>query len=101
MAGQAQDVQDLYRDEGFQYIELISGDLEGNAPSRSDLRSWADRYGMTDIPVLGFTAADMDSLEDLCWQWEYDMYIPTMYVLGPDMTVLSADEMATDPGPWM
>ena len=33
--------------------------------------------------------------------FEQDFYIPTIVHLGPDMTVLSVDEMVTDPGQFM
>ena len=65
------------------------------------LAGWAETYGMTTVPVLGFTEADISSLDGLAYQIEGDLYIPTMYTIGRDMTVLAADDMNTDPSSYL
>jgi hypothetical protein len=56
---------------------------------------------MTSIPVLGLTNADMDEWSDLAYIYEADLYIPTVYHIGPDMTVRAADSYSSDPGSWL
>jgi hypothetical protein len=70
----------------------------GNPPSQDNLMSWATDHGFVDIPALGLTSADGSYPNGLSWAWEGDGYIPTYYVIGPDMSVLSADNMQSDPG---
>ena len=53
---------------------------------------WADAGGMETVPVLS------DASQTVWAEFEQDFYIPTIVHLGPDMTVLSVDEMITDPG---
>ena len=47
---------------------------------------------METIPVLA------DASKAVWSQFEVDFYIPTIVHLAPDMTVLSVDEMISDPG---
>ena len=56
---------------------------------------------MTNIPVLGLTAQDSDEWSDLAYVYEADLYIPTVYHIGPDMTVLGADTGNADPGSYL
>jgi hypothetical protein len=92
---------DSYRDQGFQYISVSSSNNQGQPPSQDNLMSWAESHGFVDIPALGMTQADSSYPSGLSWQWEGDGYIPTYYILGPDMTVLSADQMQDDPGSYI
>ena len=39
-----------------------------------------------------------DTSKSVWIEFEQDFYIPTIVHLGPDMTVLSVDEMISDPG---
>lgn len=43
----------------------------------------------------------MEDTNDLFYQYETDWQIPSVYQLGPDMTVLSADTQEADPGEWL
>jgi hypothetical protein len=61
----------------------------------------ATSKGFTTVPALGFTAADNSFPNGLAYELEADMYIPTVYHLGPDMTVLAADSGNTDPSGWL
>ena len=97
MAREAQDVQDEWEEYGFQYIEVWSQDNAGNPPDVDDLADWADRYGLVDIPVLAMPASEQNSLSGLNFQWERDMYIPSIFHLSPEMEVLSDDRNRTSP----
>jgi len=56
---------------------------------------------MTSIPVLGFTATENGYPNGLAFTLEADLYIPTIYHLDRDMTVLAADVLDSDPGAWL
>jgi hypothetical protein len=51
--------------------------------------------------VLGLTDADMDQWSDVTYIFETDFYIPTVYHIGPDMTVLGADTYDADPSRYL
>ncbi len=54
---------------------------------------------MTTIPVLALPESESQSWDGLGMIWEQDMYIPTFWVLGPDMTILAEDaQYPEDPG---
>lgn len=80
---------------------MSSQDSGGDYPSTQDLMSWANTYGFTSIPALGMTAQDVDQWSDIAYTWEADLYIPTVYHVGPDMTVLAADSGSSDPSRWL
>ena len=98
-AEEMQPLQDAYRDQDVQLIEVITGDNSNELPSIDFLMGWDDQYNFSDIPVLLPPRAT--SWSAVTMQWETDMYIPTTYVIGPDGTVLSADEGAHDPGSFL
>ena len=50
---------------------------------------------MQTIPVLS------DNNYSVWVTYEQDFYIPTIIQIGPDMTVLSVDEGASNPGPYI
>ncbi len=77
---------------------MLSENNSGQPPSQQNLQQWEQQYGMSSIPVLGLTSQDTDEWSDLAYIYEADLYIPTMYHLGPDMTVLGADTGSSDPG---
>jgi hypothetical protein len=62
---------------------------------------WANQSGFTTIPALGMTSRDTDQWSDIAYTWEADLYIPTVYHVGPDMTVRAADNGNDDPGAWL
>ena len=54
---------------------------------------------MTTIPVLQMPSSEGQSWDGLTYIWEQDFYIPSFWVLGPDMTVLAEDtQYPDDPG---
>jgi hypothetical protein len=96
VAAEQQGIQDTYADEGFQAIELLANNMMGAVPSEADLADWATTAGMKTVPVL----AD-DDLQSTWFGFEVDGSIPTYIHIGPDMTVLSVDEGASDPSPFL
>jgi hypothetical protein len=53
------------------------------------------------VPALGLAATDQDEWSDIAYVYEADMYIPTVYHIAGDMTVLAADSGSTNPGSWL
>jgi len=92
LADEAQATEDTYAPQGFQAIEILTGDLQDNAPEQDDLVKWMDDHGLVDIPVLG------DGNFDVWPYYEKDFYIPTVVHIGPDMKILSVDQSVYDPG---
>ena len=92
----AQAKQDLLAEQGFQYIELMSGsELEANPAAQSDLQAWAEEAQMTTIPIL-----DAHSFED--WgPFELDFGTPSITHIGPDMNIISIDAGVEDPQIYM
>jgi thiol-disulfide isomerase/thioredoxin len=92
VAAEAQDLQDRYAADGFQMIEVLIEDVQGNNPDSSDLQTWESTYRMETVPVLD------EGAQNTWPTFEVDYGIPTLVHLGPDMSVLSIDEGETDPG---
>jgi thiol-disulfide isomerase/thioredoxin len=96
LAATAQAEQDHYREDGLQIIEMITGDDRDDPPDLAFVQSWAEDYGLTDIPVLQGPRAT--SWESEIMLWDTDMGIPSIWHISPEGVILSADEHATDPG---
>ena len=94
LAEDMQAMQDDYRDSDVQLIEVITGDNSDELPTLDFLQQWADDYDFVDIPVLLPERAT--SWDAITVQWSMDEYIPTIYHVGPDGTVLSADRGVHD-----
>jgi thiol-disulfide isomerase/thioredoxin len=99
LAEDMQAMQDTYRDQDLQIIEIITGDNQNELPSLDFLMEWHEDYSFTDIPVLLPPRAT--SWDAVTMQWELDQYIPTVFIIGPDGTVLSADQGVHDPSPYL
>jgi thiol-disulfide isomerase/thioredoxin len=89
-----QEMQAQYRDSDVQLIEVITGDNNDDLPTLDFLQEWSDDYGFVDIPVLLPERAT--GWDAVTVQWSMDEYIPTIYHIGPDGTVLSADRGVHD-----
>lgn len=98
-AEEMQAKQDEYREQGVQFIEVITGDNSDELPSIDFLMGWDEQYGFTDIPVLLPPRAT--GWDAITMQWEMDMAIPTLYHISPNGTVLSADDLIHDPGQFL
>jgi hypothetical protein len=95
LAEQARDLQEQYRVAGFQIIELLIGDDNGNSISGLEQVQWAAQYAFSAIPVL-----DDDNLT--IWRsFEHDNLTPTIVHLDSEMTVLSVDEGIESPAGWL
>lgn len=94
MAETAQAEQDHYREDGLQIIEMIKQDNSSNPPDLAFVQSWAEDYGMTDIPVLQGPRAT--SWESEVMLWDTDMAIPSVWHITPEGVIMSADEHLTD-----
>jgi len=107
LARDMQPTQDTYRDNGLQILEIITDDNAYNQPDLNFLQGWADYYNFDDIPVLQMNALDADgdgytdSLDHLYFWFDADGYIPSVYHIGPDMKVVSADASIYDPGSFL
>jgi thiol-disulfide isomerase/thioredoxin len=99
LAEEVQAIQDEYRDEGLQIIEMITDDNSYEVPSQGFLESWAEQYGFEDIPVLSIPAPT--SYDSPHYLFDADGYIPSVYHLNTSMKVVSADESVHDPGTWL
>jgi thiol-disulfide isomerase/thioredoxin len=98
-AEEMQNLQDEYRDQDVQFIEVLTGDNADELPSIDFLMGWDEQYGFTDIPVLLPPRAT--GWDAITMQWEMDMAIPTLYHISPNGTVLSADDLIHDPGQFL
>ena len=85
----AQATQDEYADAGGVVIQMIE---LGHAASSDQLLSWAERYDMTTVPVVDANEVGT---------FEMDGYVPTVYFVGPDMTILSADDAYSNLGDFL
>ena len=56
---------------------------------------------MTTVPALGYSSADMSSLDALVYWFEVDMYIPSDFQIDRTMTVVEADQMNTNPSGYL
>ncbi|MGB0638860.1 MAG: redoxin domain-containing protein [Myxococcota bacterium] len=99
LAEDMQSLQDRYRADDLQIIEIIMQDNTGGTPSQSFLSGWASEYGFDDIPVLQLT--EPTSYDHPYFWLESDGYIPSIYHLDASMRVLSADGGVHDPGSWL
>jgi thiol-disulfide isomerase/thioredoxin len=88
--------QDTYRDQGVQFIEMLTGDNYDAVPSLEFLQGWAEQYAFTDIPVLSIPAPT--TYEFPQFLFDNNGSIPSMYHLNTLMEVISADDMVHDPG---
>ena len=82
----------MYAEQGFQYIELMSGnDLVSDPAGQTALMEWANDAEMISIPVLD--AHNFDH-----WgAFELDFGTPSITHIGPDLRIISLDEGLSDP----
>ncbi len=93
LAAELAAVQDQVRNEypDFVAFELLFQDVRGETPGSRTLVDWRDTYDLDGVPVVG----PEDSTEDELTYLEVDGYIPTSFIVSPDMRVLSMDEYVT------
>ena len=100
LATEVQAIQDEWRDDGLQVIELITANnTPGNAPDQAFVRSWADEYDFVDIPVLAVPKAT--DYEHPAFLFDADGYIPSVYHLNERLEVVSPDQSVHTPSNWL
>jgi len=99
LAAEVQAIQDTYRDQNVQIIEMITGDNSDAVPNQAFLESWASDYGFTDIPVLSIPEPTDYNFPQFLF--DNNGSIPSVYHLNNAMEVISADEMMHDPGSFL
>lgn len=93
LAAELAAVQDQVRNEvpNFVAFELLYQDARGDTPNNRTLVDWKETYDLDGVPVVGpesTSEAEMGYLE-------VDGYIPTSFLVSPDMRVISMDEYVT------
>lgn len=93
-AEKKQALMDEFAADGLQVFEVlidISADSELAA-------QWAEAYGLDTVAVL----ADPESAADPeYYRWETDDYIPSNYIIGPDLSVIAVEVFNPDPADWI
>ncbi len=51
-AAEAQEIHDLYKDKGVQYVSILIDNAQGEAPTMDDIQQWVQQYGFTDALIL-------------------------------------------------
>lgn len=51
-ASEAQEIHDLYKDKGVQYVSVVIDNPQGEPPTMEDIQQWVTQYGFTDAPIL-------------------------------------------------
>ncbi|MDP2312157.1 MAG: hypothetical protein Q8P41_04575 [Pseudomonadota bacterium] len=76
----------------FVAFELLYQNVRGTTPNTDTLVDWKTTYGLDGVPVVG----PEDAAETELTYMEVDGYIPTSFILSPDMRVISMDEYITE-----
>ena len=75
----------------FISFELLYQNARGGLPTASVLADWRDTFGLDGVPVVAPFSEDDTEIPFL----EVDGFIPTSFLVAPDMTVISMDEYVT------
>jgi len=97
-----QEVADAYPEA--QILQVLAQDDDGYIPNQTFLATWASLYGFETIAAMGELAAPStyeQYFSSVSSQFEDDGYIPTIFHLDTDMTILSADQGVSTPDTWM
>jgi thiol-disulfide isomerase/thioredoxin len=87
-----------------QILQVLSQDDYGNIPSLAFLETWASQYNFETVAAIGPSTAPTtydEYFSSVSSQFEDDGYIPTIFHLDTDMTILSADKGISTPDTWM
>ena len=69
--------------------------MRNNEPDQNDLEQWADSHYMETVAVLQVSRSEHSDLSN---HLEQDGYIPSFWVLGPDMSIIAEDsQYPSDP----
>ncbi len=69
-------------------IELLTQDARYNTPDVETLADWHDRFDLDTIPVIG--PRDDEQAGEM-QVWDADGYIPSISIIGPDLTFMTVD----------
>jgi len=89
---------------GAQILQVLGQDNSQDIPSLSFVQGWASQYGFENVAALGPLSAPTTYEEYFSApssQFEDDGYIPTIYHLDEEMTVISADQDVQSPDTWL
>jgi len=82
-ASEVQEVKDSYASEGFAYLTVLIDNMEGEGPSVSECKDWADTYGISE-PVLAGDRSLIDQSAVSGWPLEA---WPTFYFITDEMVL--------------
>ncbi len=93
-AEKKQALMDEFGGDGLQILEV----LIDNYADTELAEAWADAYGLHTVAVL----ADAATAETSVWEtYEGDPYIPSNFVIGPDLTVIGWEVFNPNPADWL
>lgn len=92
LAALAHETHELYKEQGLEYITVLSQNMYYESPSLEEVQSWADTFGI-EAPVLA------DPVE---WTSQFvkgASGFPRLVIVGPDMRIVESEVMPnTDEG---
>ena len=84
-AATAQEFQDIYEDDQFQYVTILVEDEEGIPVDYEDLRRWVEFYGLISVPTL-LGNRDLIDAQDPSQGYPVSSW-PTFVFINRDLTV--------------
>lgn len=84
-AATAQEFQDIYEDDQFQYVTILVEDEEGIPVDYEDLRRWVEFYGLISVPTL-LGNRDLIDTQDPSQGYPVSSW-PTFVFINRDLTV--------------
>ena len=100
LAEEVQAIQDEWRDDGLQIIELITANnSQGGEPDLAFVQGWAEEYNFDDVPVLAVPRPT--AYEHPTYLFDADGYIPSVYHLNEKLEVVSPDQSVHSPSNWL
>jgi len=78
-------MQDIYEDDGVQFVTILLQDFMGQLPSEDSLNMWADTFGFETIPVLGDNGKFHDPTEEFGFNIEY---LPTIIIIDRKRVII-------------
>ena len=83
----AEEVQNLYQDDGLLYVTVLIETANGSVPPQQDVAAWADEYGNVDSLVVGGSRAMLQSGGGT---WPLSGW-PTFYYIDDEMVLRDID----------
>ena len=83
----AEEVQNLYQDDGLLYVTVLIETANGSVPTQQDVAAWADEYGNVDSLVVGGSRAMLQSGGGT---WPLSGW-PTFYYIDDEMVLRDID----------